>query len=419
MIKLMSKIVKSIEYQRSCPKLKKLLLHKVVYKTARIFIMPYIKCRFRFQFEKVLEKNKPYMVLANHTSAWDPIFVGMSFPDHMYYVASEHIFRKGFLSKLLNIFLAPIMRVKARTEMRTAMCILKTLKSGCNVCMFPEGSSSWNGETAKITPSTAKLVKHSGATLITYRLEGSYLSLPRWAKTIRRGKMRGYPVHKYNSEELLKMTEEEVELTINKDLYVNAYTNNEKEPVMYHGKGLAENLETALYVCPSCGGLTTLKSKGDLIECTCGLSLRYNTYGFFESMTSEKAPFKTILEWDKWQRNHIEKKGEYYRSLPINMPIISDVEQYLYQFEAGGSTKLIGSGTLSLFSDRLVLEDSLTGNNKTFQLCQITDMALIQQTLMSFTVGGKDYYEIKSNHPRSGLKYLMLCNCLTELRIML
>jgi 1-acyl-sn-glycerol-3-phosphate acyltransferase len=399
--------------------MKNLLLHQIVYKIARILLIPYIKCKFGFQFVRILPKSKPYIVLANHTSAWDPILVGMSFPKHMYYVASEHIFRKGFLSILLNFFLAPIMRVKARTEMRTAINILKALKSGCNVCMFAEGSSSWNGETSKITSATAKLVKRSGVTLITYRLEGSYLTLPRWAKTIRRGKMRGYPVHEYNSDELSKMTAEEIEGVINKDLYVNAYTNNEIAPVMYRGKRLAENLETALYVCPHCGEISTLKSKGDIFECTCGLSLNYNAYGCFESTTSEAVPFKTILEWDKWQSNYIQNKIEYYRSLPTDTPITTDAEQFLYQFEAGSITKLIGRGILSLYNDRLVLEDSSVGKRRIFPLCEITDMALIQQTLLTFTVGGKSYYEIKSKHPRSGLKYLMLCNCLTELRIML
>ena len=399
--------------------MKNLLLHQIVYKIARILLMPYIKCRFGFQFEKIIPKEKPYIVLSNHTSAWDPMLVGMSFPKHMYYVASEHIFRKGFLSKLLNLFLAPIMRVKGRTEMRTAINILKSLKSGCNVCMFAEGSSSWNGETSKITAATAKLVKRSGVTLITYRLEGSYLTLPRWAKTIRRGKMQGYPVHEYASDELSGMTSEEIEGIINEDLYVNAYVSNEKSPVMYRGKNLAENLETVLYVCPHCGEIATLKSKVDIFECTCGLSLNYNTYGNFESRTSVAAPFKTILEWDKWQNNYIQNKVEYYRSLPADTPITSDAEQFLYQFEVGSSTKLIGRGILSLYNDRLVLEDSSIGQRRIFPLYEITDMALMQQTLLTFTVGGKNYYEIKSKYPRSGLKYLMLCNYLTELRIML
>lgn len=406
-------------WEKECHILKKLLLHQIVYKAARILLMPYIKYRFGFQFEKVIPKSNPYIVLSNHTTTWDPLLVGMSFPKHMYYVASEHIFRLGILSNLLNIFLEPIMRVKARTEMRTAINILKAIKSGCNVCMFAEGSCSWNGKTGPITSATAKLIKRSKAALITYRLEGSYLTLPRWAKTIRRGKIRGYHVHEYNLDELSAMTEEEIEKAIRDDLYVNAYTDNEKYSIMYCGKRLAENLETVLYICPRCGKMGTLKSKGNILECTCGLSLRYNEYGCFESNTGEAAPFNTILEWDNWQSIQVQEKADYFRSLPKNIPITTDVNQSLYRFEVGGTTKHIASGKLSLFCDRLILEDISTGNKCVFPLHEISDMALIQQTLLSFTIGGKKYYEIKSKHPRSGLKYLRLCNCLTDLRIML
>jgi 1-acyl-sn-glycerol-3-phosphate acyltransferase len=231
--------------------------------------------------------------------------------------------------------------------------------------------------------------------------------------------MQGYPVHEYNSDELSKMTVEEIEGVINEDLYVNAYTDNEKAAVMYRGKRLAENLEIALYVCPCCEKISTLKSNGNILECTCGLSLRYNPYGYFESTTSEAAPFKTILEWDKWQRSYIWNKVEYYLSLPCDIPITTDNDQFMYQYEIGKSTKLIGNGKISLYNDRLVLEDSTSGESRIFPLSEITDIALIQQTLLTFTVGGKSFYEIRSNHPRSGLKYLMLCNCLTELRIML
>lgn len=396
-----------------------LLLHKIVYKTARIILMPYIKYRFGFQFERVISHNKPYIILSNHTTVWDPLLVGMSFPKHMYYVASEHIFRLGFLSKLLIIFLAPIMRVKARTEIRTAVNILKALRSGCNVCMFPEGSCSWNGETGPITSATAKLIKHSKASLITYRLQGSYFTLPRWAKTIRRGKMQGYPVHEYSWNELSAMTEDEIDKIIHNDLYVNAYRDNEISPFKYYGKNLAENLETVLYICPNCGKLGSLKSKGNMLQCDCGLSLGYNEYGCFESITGGATPFNTILEWDKWQISYIQGKADFYRSLPKDIPITSDMDQLLYSFEIGGNTKLIATGKLILYCDRMVLEDIHTGNKTVFPLHEISDMALIQQTLISFALGGKNYYEIKSKYPRSALKYLRLCSCLTELRIML
>ncbi|MGI6532812.1 MAG: 1-acyl-sn-glycerol-3-phosphate acyltransferase [Bacillota bacterium] len=64
--------------------------------------------------------------LANHVTNYDPLLVGLSFPQHMYFVASEHLFRIKVLSSILKFIVAPIVRVKAKTERHTALSILRT-----------------------------------------------------------------------------------------------------------------------------------------------------------------------------------------------------------------------------------------------------------------------------------------------------
>ena len=81
--------------------------HKAVWKFLRFLLKPYIVWRFGYTYEKC-ELEGPVLVMGNHDSNWDPLFLGCAFPRQMYFVASEHIFRWGFLSKLLNTFLAPI-----------------------------------------------------------------------------------------------------------------------------------------------------------------------------------------------------------------------------------------------------------------------------------------------------------------------
>ena len=218
--------------------------------------------------------------------------VGLAFPDQMYYVASEHIFRWGFISKLINFLVAPIPRVKAITEIQTVINILKRLKAGANVCMFAEGNRSFSGETGVVHPATGKLVKKSGVSLITFRLDGGYFTSPRWSKTLRKGMMKGRMIKEYTPEELKTMTADEVYSAIKSDLYVNAYEEQEKDPVEYTGDKLAENLETALYWCPKCESIATLKSKGDRLFCECGLDLKYDTYGYLTSNNDDKTPLK-------------------------------------------------------------------------------------------------------------------------------
>ena len=246
----------------------------------------------------------PCLILSNHVTDFDPILVGLSFPEHMYYVAGENVMRMGFLSKLVTRYASVIQRVKGTTDAEAALQILRTLRKGRNVCMFAEGNRTFTGETLPIAPATAKLVKMARSTLITYRLTGGYLSTPRWSTHRRKGRMTGAPVGVYPPEELKKMSEAEIADLLARDLYENAYETQNKAPVAYKGKALAETLETALYLCPRCHRIDTLHSRGDRFSCDCGLTMTLDQFGFFQG---EDLPFKTPLEWDRWQTGEMEK----------------------------------------------------------------------------------------------------------------
>ena len=65
-------------------------------------------------------------------------------------------------------------------------------------------------------------------------------------------------------------------------------------------------LETVLYLCPRCGKVGALHTHGNLIECVCGLSIRYTDLDVFE----EGAPYHTVHEWNQWQRGALEEMVE-------------------------------------------------------------------------------------------------------------
>ena len=50
----------------------------------------------------------PCLILSNHATDYDPILVGLSFPQHMYYVAGENVMRMGFLSGTDDYMVKPI-----------------------------------------------------------------------------------------------------------------------------------------------------------------------------------------------------------------------------------------------------------------------------------------------------------------------
>ena len=353
-------------------------------------------CRI-FAYERALVPDvpAPYLVVCNHNTDLDPALVGLCFEKQMFFVASEHVFRKGLGSKLLISLFAPISRIKGATDASAALDIIRVLRRGANVCLFAEGNRSFNGVTGPIFPATGKLAKASGASLITFRFEGGYLTTPRWAYTRRRGRMRGRLVHVYSPEQLKGMTPDEVNEAIRADLYEDAFERQATEQVDFVGKRLAEGLENALFLCPNCGKTGTLAGRGDDFVCSsCGLSATYTVRGNF----AEGAPFANVRDWNAWQ----EQKLCALAQSGSADALLQDDGMRLVAIEDDHRQREVARGALAMSKVRMTLGDA------SFALSEISDMAQVGASKIVFSVSGA-HYEIQSDAPHyCGRKYHML-----------
>ncbi len=375
------------------------LRHLIVWKLFRFPILIYLKLRFGYSYETAPKLPGPFLLIANHVTDLDALMVGCSFSQQMYFVASEHLFRKGLISKILIWLVAPIARIKGSTDTVSAMSIIRTLRRKANVGIFAEGDRSWNGLTSQLHPTTARLIKASKATLVTYRLSGGYLTSPRWSKTIRRGRMHGRFINAYTPDQLEKMSVAELTRTIMSDIHEDAYEAQHKEKIAYKGAKLAEGLEKAIYTCPVCKRACTMHSKGDLFYCDCGMQAKYNIYGFFEGGLR---PFDTIRDWDAWQEDFLCK----YAAKAGDEPIFRDDGQSLWLIGSDHTEECIASGVLKLFKDRLSLGEFSVSLDKLYQ------MGVYGSGMIVFSAEGKNY-EIKTDIVRSGRKYLTMYRILT------
>jgi hypothetical protein len=232
------------------------------------------------------------------------------------------------------------------------------------------------------------------STLITYRLTGGYLSTPRWSTHRRKGRMTGAPVGVYPPEELKKMSEAEISDLLARDLYENAYETQNKAPVAYKGKALAETLETALYLCPRCHRIDTLHSRGDRFSCDCGLTMTLDQFGFFQG---EDLPFKTPLDWDRWQTGEMEKLAQALG----DEPAFFDEDQTLNRKEDDHSLTPLTTGPMALYRDRLTVGD------RTFPLRDLRGIGLIQRQGMVFSTAEGDF-AITASRLRCVRKYQTL-----------
>ena len=360
----------------------------------------FIQRKFNLDAE-ICREDGPFLVLCNHNTDWDPLILACAFPRYMSYVASEHIFRWGFAGKLIVAVLAPIARLKGKTAGDTAMTMLRRLRKGVSVAMFAEGNRSFNGLTNEILPATGKLARSSGVKLITYRLDGAYFTSPRWSASLRRGKMTGRIVRVYAPEELKAMSAEEVNAAIRRDLFVDAYAVQREWMIPYRGKNLAEHLETVLCRCPRCGAVGSLKSAGDTLRCTCGFSVRYNEYGFFEG---EDAPFDNVTDWDAAQTRELLALAD----AAVDAPIFTDDGMDLKEvFLDSHTDSPLGSGRMALYADRLEC------CGQVFPLAELGGFSLVQAQTVDFSCGGR-YFEITSPEVRCTRKYMIVIDHLKQ-----
>lgn len=384
--------------------------YEFVYRIFRPVLDLFLPRKFNYEYKNidVPRSHSPYIVISNHITFWDPLFVAISFKKQQFFVSSDQVMRAGIGGKLIRFLVNPIVRVKSQNETQTVISIFKRLRQS-NIVIFSEGTISYDGETKMVMSSTGKLVKRSGASLVTFRISGGYFTYPRWARFHRKGKMTGKLVNIYSAEQLKAMTPEEINEQVYKDIYVNAYEDQEKEPIAYKGKKLAEHLETALYCCPQCKEFSTLTSNDDRFFCKCGFHVRYTEYGYFEYPQQEqqdkKPPFTTILEWCKWQQGIITDIVNRINDLDVNTPIFTDHNQDLYLVTRAKKGDLQASGTLHLYVDRLSLVTA-EGKEINYPLDTINDTATFANSVFIFSTKEKQILEIKSEHPTCVIKYM-------------
>ncbi|MBE6678731.1 MAG: hypothetical protein E7597_08070 [Ruminococcaceae bacterium] len=363
--------------------------HKLFYKTFRIPVIWYLKLKFGYKYKKAKDLPESYIVLSNHTTDFDPLFVAASFKSQMYFVASEHITRWKKLYSFLKFGFDPIIRYKATVAGSTVIQVLRKTKKGKNVCIFAEGVRSWDGVTAKILPSTGQLVKRAGCGLVTYKIAGGYLASPVWATGgCRKGKVNGQIVAVYTKEQIAAMTDEEVNAVINRDLYENAEQRQKTEGSLYKGKSPAEGLEKLLYICPSCGKYDCLISKKDKLICNaCGKEYVYETNGALSGNSIKALADRQLAQAEK------DVSADVVYSVPC---------AEIFSVEKKQSQK-IGEGSFNLSAKEIRCGDIRIPTD------EVGDMAIHGKNALVFCHGSV-YYEVLVASPYSAYKFLLYYN---------
>jgi 1-acyl-sn-glycerol-3-phosphate acyltransferase len=158
------------------------------YRLAQFLSYSYLKCFHRFEVkgtENVPEKDG-FILACNHLSYIDPPAVGCRIRRNLHYFARDSLFfwPLGLLITKLNSI--PVNR--DQLDLGTLRKVLRVLKGGEPVLVFPEGTRSPDGALQKSQKGLGLLVHKSGVPVLPARLHGSFEILGKGKMVPRIGK---------------------------------------------------------------------------------------------------------------------------------------------------------------------------------------------------------------------------------------
>lgn len=146
----------------------------MLYSFARALLIPVFLLFYNYRVtgRENVPKDGAYIVCSNHVSAIDPIFVGISIPRRICFMAKVELFNNKLLGALLRGLGAfPVKRGEA--DIRSIKTSLRLLSSGRMVALFPEGTRNRTDEIVA-EPGIAMLAIRSKVPVIPVAIVSNY-----------------------------------------------------------------------------------------------------------------------------------------------------------------------------------------------------------------------------------------------------
>lgn len=173
--------------------------------------------RIEVEGRENLPGSGPFLLIPNHQSVLDPIFVQMSVPrNDIYTLTKSTQFGRGLFRWVLpRVNAIPVRRF--RVDPQAVRVVLRRLEAGEGICIYAEGERTWDGALQPLRRGTIRVLLKAGVPVIPCGVSGSFDVWPRWSRRIRRASVRirfGEPMEfgahhdRERREELLEPTME-------------------------------------------------------------------------------------------------------------------------------------------------------------------------------------------------------------------
>jgi 1-acyl-sn-glycerol-3-phosphate acyltransferase len=129
-------------------------------------------------------ESGPLIIAVNHSSFFDPPLAGICSRRGVYYLARKTLLKWPFFGPLF-----PAMNVipveRDGNDMSALREVIKKIKEGNAVVLFPEGTRSLDGRLQPARAGIGLVIAKTGAPVLPMRIFGAYEAFPKNAKGFR------------------------------------------------------------------------------------------------------------------------------------------------------------------------------------------------------------------------------------------
>ena len=282
------------------------LLYTAAAGVAGIFLR--LACGLRVKRTGTIPKKGPLLLVASHQGMVDfAVTAAALLPRRLHFVCAEDFFRMAPLAPVLHA-MGVIPKAQFQADPRCIASILRVLRRGGAVCIYPAGQTSMTGRPGDIVPHIARLSKKSGAHIAALRLHGGFFTRSRLARGLNRGRINAELQPLFSPQQLEEMGQDDVYHAICQAISFDEYRWQKETGALFHSRHRARGYENILTLCPRCGGRGTYTSRGNVVRCGhCGNA---GTVGRDMRLHAEEGSVlpETLPQWHDMLRRDWEER---------------------------------------------------------------------------------------------------------------
>lgn len=152
----------------------------ISFRIARFFLKIFFRLLFKFKIygRENIPRLGPVTLISNHQTFLDPPFCATFIKRTIIFLARDTLWKNPILGMMITSYKAiPVRRGEA--DVAAMKAVIKKLKEGRVVCLFPEATRSHDGKISALKPGFSLLCKRGGATIVPVVIDGGFECWPR------------------------------------------------------------------------------------------------------------------------------------------------------------------------------------------------------------------------------------------------